>query len=100
MENSVRGYFEDEGFDYPDEIIDERIEKEEKRIDDKAEREGLYEKRRRSRILSNKKSERSNIAQKKKKLAGEEKLGASILSTRPIVYYFVKKTKQELAQAK
>ena len=103
MEVPVRGYFEDEVYDYPDEIFDDGVKTEEEKkpvIDYKAARAALYVKRKKSRKRKVEKVKKSNIAQKKKKLAREEKLGASILSTRPIVLYFAKKTKQELAQAK
>ena len=86
MENSVRGYFEEDTYDYPEEIEENeevKGEKEEKpKLDAKTLRKTIFVKNRKSRKRESKKSEMSKAAQEKKKEERENMLGKSILRAR------------------
>ena len=86
MENSVRGYFEEDAYDYPEEIEEtqeaKREEEKKPKLDAKTWRKTIFVKHRKSRKKESTKSEMSKIAQKKKKEERESKLGASILKAR------------------
>ena len=100
MENSVRGYFEEEVYDYPEEIEEtQEVEVEERKpkLDTKTWRKTRFVKNRKSRIKETKKMEMSKIAQKKKKEEQESMLGASILKARKWQYNAIK-AKRSIAQ--
>ncbi len=102
MENSVRGYCEEEFYDYPEEIEEaqetERTEEKKQELDAKTQRKSIFVKHRKSRIKESKKTEMSKNAQKKKKEERESKLGASILKARKWQYERIVE-KRKAAQA-
>ena len=90
MENAVRGYFEEETYDYPEETNEtQKVEGEEKKkpkLDAKTWRKTIFVKNRKSRKRESKKSEMSKAAQEKKKEERENMLGKSILRARKWQY--------------